>query len=322
MFSKGFTPNELPDLSGKVVVVTGGNSGVGFATILHLARHGAKVYMAARNEQRAAAAIERLRAAGLGPGNGEVIWLSLDYSDPRLAKAAAEELMVKEDRLDVIVNSAALLLVPYTKTHDDIQDVVMVNYFSPAVFIKSLLPLLKKTASEPNSDVRIIEVSSAGHAIVPSNVCFKTRDDLNRDCKDTFFDKSNRYNLSKFMGMLHVKELQRRLDAEGVPIIVMGVHPGIVNTDGVQAYAHSAGPVLSPVYTFIANMFFTPPEKGAYSTTFAAVAPAVRTDPDTYRGAYIVPPGKVAPAGKEVQTAELAKDLWETTERLMEDIGV
>lgn len=92
--------------------------------------------------------------------------------------------------------------------------------------------------------------------------------------------------------------------------------------DGVQAYAHSAGPVLSPVYTFIANMFFTPPEKGAYSTTFAAVAPAVRTDPDTYRGAYIVPPGKVAPAGKEVQTAELAKDLWETTERLMEDIGV
>lgn len=78
------------------------SSGVGFATILHLARHGAKVYMAARNEQRAAAAIERLRAAGLGPGNGEVIWLSLDYSDPRLAKAAAEELMVKEDRLDVI----------------------------------------------------------------------------------------------------------------------------------------------------------------------------------------------------------------------------
>ncbi|EED80526.1 predicted protein, partial [Postia placenta Mad-698-R] len=281
--------NELPDLSGKVVVVTGGNSGVGFATILHLARHGAKVYMAARNEQRATAAIERLRAAGLGPGNGEVIWLPLDYSDPRLAKAAAEELMEKEDRLDLFLSDMGIFR--HTRCCDG----------------QSLLPLMKKTASEPNSDVRIVEVSSAGHAIVPSNVCFKTRDDLNRDCKDTFFDKSNRYNLTKFMGMLHVKELQRRLDAEGVPIIVMGVHPGI-------AYAHSAGPVLSPVYTFIANMFFTPPEKGAYSTTFAAAAPAVRTDPETYRGAYIVPPGKVAPAGKQVQNAELAKELWETTE--------
>ena len=78
------------------------SAGIGFATIQHLARRGAKVYMAARNEQKAKAAIERLQAEGLSPGNGEVHWLKLDLSDPREVKRATEEFMQKEDRLDVL----------------------------------------------------------------------------------------------------------------------------------------------------------------------------------------------------------------------------
>lgn len=321
--SKSFSPDDLPDLSGKVIIVTGGNSGIGFAVIQHLLRHGAKVYMAARNEDRAKAAIERLHAAGLGhEGKGQVIWLPLDYSDASMAKQAAEAFMAKEERLDVVVNCAALLLVPYAKTHHGIQDIVMVNYLSPTVFIRTLLPLLRLTAKDPSNDVRIVDVSSEGQANAPSGVRFRNIDDFNLEFKNSFFQKSMRYCLSKLMGMLRVKELQRRLDEDGVPILVMGVHPGVVNSDGVQAYAHSAGPILAPIYAFIANAFFMTPEKGAYSPVYAAAAPAVRAESGKYRGAYVVPPGMLGRAGKQAQDPELAKELWETTEKILGEMGL
>lgn len=76
-----------------------------------LARKGAKVYMAARSEERAKAAIERLQAEGLQPGNGEVLWWELDLSDPRKAKASAEKFVEKERRLDVLSTSIRLDMV-------------------------------------------------------------------------------------------------------------------------------------------------------------------------------------------------------------------
>ncbi len=119
---------DIVDLKGKVVIVTGGksvaaegplsfiltdtsSSGIGYGTVRHLARAGAKVYMAARNETRAAEAIERLKTESLEPGNGEVVWLKLDLSDPRLARQSAEEFMRKEKRLDVLGELFFLLLL-------------------------------------------------------------------------------------------------------------------------------------------------------------------------------------------------------------------
>ncbi|KAI0730003.1 NAD-P-binding protein [Fomitopsis betulina] len=277
--------------------------------------------MGARNEQKAKAAIEKIQKAGLEPGNGEVVWLPLDYSDPRDAKKAAEGFLEKEERLDILINSAALLLTPYKLTTDGIQEIVVVNYFSPYVFLRTLLPLLKRTAQQPNSDVRIVMLTSEGHRMPPKDCHFRSIDDFNREFKGESLASSRRYNLSKYMGVLHVKELQRQLDAEGAPIIVTAVHPGVVNTDGVQNFAHSAGTFKAPVYAFIANAFFTSPEKGAYSTVFAAASPAVREDPK-YKGGYIVPPGKLGNVYAPCDDHELGKELRETTEKLLTDIGV
>ncbi|KAH9843558.1 NAD-P-binding protein [Rhodofomes roseus] len=319
LFSKSFDPEtDLPDLSGNVIIVTGGNSGVGCAAIQYLARRGAKVYMAARNEEKAKAAIEKVRNAGLRPGNGEVVWLPLDYSDPRDAKKAAEAFMEKEQRLDIVVNSAALLLTPFSKTSDGIQEIAVVN---PYVFIRTLLPLLKRTAQEPDSDVRIVMLTSEGHRLPPNNCHFRTIEDFNREFKGELLASNKRYNFTKYMGVLHVKELQKRLDAEGAPIIVTAVHPGIVNTDGVQNFANSSGTFKAPLYSFIANAFFTSPEKGAYSTVFAAAAPEIREDP-MYKGGYIVPPGKLGSVYPPTEDPELGKELWETTEKILADIGV
>lgn len=78
------------------------STGIGYGTVKHLARKGAKVYMAARNKGRAEAAVAKLQSEGLEPGNGKVVWLELDLCDPRNSKKAAQEFMNKEDRLDIL----------------------------------------------------------------------------------------------------------------------------------------------------------------------------------------------------------------------------
>jgi NAD(P)-dependent dehydrogenase (short-subunit alcohol dehydrogenase family) len=78
------------------------STGIGLATVRHLARGGAKVYLAARNESRVTGALKQLEIEGLAPGNGEVVWLKLDLSDPRDAKKSAEEFLKKETRLDIL----------------------------------------------------------------------------------------------------------------------------------------------------------------------------------------------------------------------------
>ena len=85
------------------------SSGIGFATVQHLARKGAKVYIAGRSEARVKAAIERLRAEGLEPGNGALEWVELDLSDPRKAKESAERFVAKEARLDVLGACTSIL---------------------------------------------------------------------------------------------------------------------------------------------------------------------------------------------------------------------
>ncbi|PCH41726.1 NAD(P)-binding protein [Wolfiporia cocos MD-104 SS10] len=324
-FSKGFTPEDLPDLTGKVIIVTGGAGGVGFALVVHLARRGAKVYVAARSEDSPEEAIQRQYAAGLGNGKGQIVWLPLDLADPRVAKKSAEEFMRKEERLDVLINCAAIIICPYVKSHDGIQDVVMVNYIGHNVFTRTLMPVLKRTASEPNSDVRIVCVSSDGYDAVRHPVQFKSIEDFNLEYKDNVFPwpSLQRYCYSKLLVMFYASELQRRLDEEGVPIIVLTTHPGVIHSDGVKKWLASLKPgLITTCVHYLVSRFATLPTQGAYSTAFAAAAPEVRVEPRKYRGGYICPPGKLTAVTPVARNPVAAKEMWELTERFLSDIGV
>ncbi|KAM5540685.1 hypothetical protein V8D89_005716 [Ganoderma adspersum] len=324
-FSRRFNPDtDIPDLGGKVILVTGGNAGIGFAVIQRLVRHGAKVYMGARNQEKARAAIERLHAhaSGIGSENGQVVWLDLDLSDPRKVQKAAEEVIQREERLDVLINNAALLLVPFAKDYDNIQNIVMTNYMGAYLLTRLLLPLLKRTAQEPNSDVRIVFVNSARHHSCPSDVRFRTLDNLNRDFEDTLFPQLLRYAMTKTMQLLFTKDLQRRLDTAAVPVLCIAVDPGEVNTEGVHAYTESVGPVLGPLYRAVAFLTFTAPATGALGPLFCAVSPVPRAEPRLYRGAYLDPPAKLSRCSKLAESRELAGELWDTTERVLREIGI
>ncbi|KAG6811832.1 hypothetical protein H0H92_005629 [Tricholoma furcatifolium] len=131
--SSQFDPlTDIVDLKGKVIIVTGGNKGIGYGTVQHLARGGAKVYLAARNEERARIAIETLREGGFEPGNGDVAWLELDLSDPRSAKHSAEKFLTMEKRLDVLgLTSIVHKMVPSSISFKTMEDFNLKYAMSP-----------------------------------------------------------------------------------------------------------------------------------------------------------------------------------------------
>ncbi|RDB16046.1 hypothetical protein Hypma_003421 [Hypsizygus marmoreus] len=320
--SRKFDPaTDLVDLKGKVAIVTGGNAGIGFGTVQHLARGGAKVYLAARNEERATGAIARLREAGYAPGNGEVVWLKLDLSDPRDAKKAAEAFLKKEERLDILVNNAGILSGPFEKTSDGVSTMVVVNYISPFVFTRTLLPLLTETARKPDSDVRIVNLASITAKLTPSNVSFKTIEDFNVTGRGSLMPGLVRYGHSKFLDILWTKTLQKRLDAASppIPITAIAIHPG-----GVDTFTHRW--VFPRFFGWLVGLFVADVEHGAYTSVFAAAGKGVRERREVYGGMYLEskPVGRIARTRTDgrVEDERLGREMWETTERFLEGIGV
>ncbi|KAI6157118.1 NAD(P)-binding protein [Pisolithus tinctorius] len=341
--SRTFNPEtDIPDLTGKVALVTGGNAGIGYATAEHLARRGAKVYMAARNKEKAEAAIAKLKEVGLE----QVVWLELDLSDPRNAKTAAKEFMSKESRLDILIHNAAVLFEPYEILADGVQRIMVVNLISPFVLTRELVPVLKNTASQPESDVRVVVVSSDGHKLVGGKHSFATIEDLNDDCSYSWIPSFARYCLSKLTNVLYASELNRRFSSSADPaeskIMAISVHPGFVDTFSQKpeiSHLH-----LSPLVGFIVSPFAATPEHGAYNTVFAATAPVVRNEQEKYGGGYLAPVGRlVRPDGsswswlweKEVTDSkgkeeieedreldERGRELWDTVEKFLKEKGI
>ncbi|CAA7263255.1 unnamed protein product [Cyclocybe aegerita] len=313
-----FDPSkDLLDMKGKVVIVTGGNGGIGLETVRLLARSGAKVYLAARDQGRAEACIERLKREGSEPGGGEVTWLKLDLSDPRDAKKCAQDFLAKESRLDVLVNNAGMLSAPHTIGPDGVSTLATVNYLGPYVFTRTLLPLLQLTAKESNSDVRIVNVSSMTHKNVPASVKFDDINDFNTKFGG-LMPGLMRYAHGKLMLTIWTKTLQKKLNEEtSAPITVMVVHPGAVDT-----FSHKLP--LAFLFKFLIGFFMAPPEIGAYTPAFAAAGKRVAENRVTYQGVYLenVPTGQITEPHKAVLDEEIGETLWKTTESFLERIGV
>ncbi|TFK39296.1 NAD-P-binding protein [Crucibulum laeve] len=316
--SRNFNPaTDLVDLTGKVAIVTGGNAGIGLATVRHLARSHAKVYLAARSESKATAAIAALKKEfeekGLlwGKDYGEILWQKLDLSDPRDAKKSAEEFLKKEERLDVLVNNAGMLSAPYEIGKDGVSTMVVVNYISPFVFTRTLLPLLQKTAQETDSDVRVVNVTSIMYKFAPS-VKFDTIDDFNAEYK---WRMMGRYAHSKLLILLWTSSLQAHLTANNSNITCIALHPGGVDT-------FSQRWPLPALSQHLVRLAIADPVVGAYNSVFAAAGKKVREDRETYKGAYL----ESQPTGRLVQLDEKVGegkkgDLWKLTESFLEGIG-
>ncbi|KAF8273736.1 hypothetical protein EI94DRAFT_1563657 [Lactarius quietus] len=305
---------DLLDLHGRIAIVTGANSGIGLYIALHLVRRGAKVYLAARSEEKAALAIARMEKEGLGEHPGELIWLPIDLTDPHKATAAAEWFVKREDKLDILGS----ILSAYGRTSDNISDSMVINHISPFLFTRALLPLMEKTALGTGSDVRIVNVSSVSHRWVPTPR-YDSLEAFNNDFTSTWRPNLNVYSYTKLANVLWTNELQRRFDAGKIPITAMSVHPGNVMSEGNVKLFTSL--TFGRLINWAFSLFFISPYDGGYTPAWAAAARQVFEERDKYKGKYLVPFGTLEEASKDAQREDLAKELWETTEKVLKDFG-
>jgi NAD(P)-dependent dehydrogenase (short-subunit alcohol dehydrogenase family) len=209
----GWTANDIPDQTGRTAVVTGANSGIGYRVARELARHGAHVVLACRSERRGQAAVEQL--VGEVP-SARVTYRHLDLADLATVRAFAEGL--PGERLDLLVNNAGVMALPYARTVDGFETQFGVNHLGHFALTGLLLPRLLGTPG-----ARVVSVSSGLHAI--ANI---DPGDLNSERR---YGRWIAYGRSKTANLLFIHELARRLRAAGSDVVAAAAHPGYADTN-------------------------------------------------------------------------------------------
>jgi len=311
-----FTPASLPDLSGKVYLITGGNAGIGYETIIHLVRKNAKVYMGARSETKGLAAISSIQK--LVP-NADIHLLLFDHMDLSSIIRAAKEFTTKETRLHGLINNAGIMAVPFELSKDGYESQWQTNYLAHWLLTQHLLPTLLSTARiSPPGAVRIINLTSGGHNYAPSpGIDFA---DLNQLRGGLW----NRYGQSKLGNILHAKSLNALYGPEGSKkdegeIWTAAVHPGNIYTN-LSKNAKFLGP-LSPLFGPVLNALgvFTPAERGAYTSVFCATSAEFEKG---MSGEYFVPVARIGKPSKHARDGIMAEKLWKWTEEEFKGKGL
>ncbi|KAJ3573514.1 hypothetical protein NP233_g2381 [Leucocoprinus birnbaumii] len=311
--------DDLADLHGKVVIITGGYSGIGYYTTQFLARKGAKVYLATRNEEGTKDAIARLEKDDTG--DGSLHWLKIELADPHSAKSAAEEFLKKEDRLDILINNAGKAVGPYGLTEDGLRDSMAINYLGHFIFTETLLPLLIQTSKQEGSDVRIINLSSRGHTLV-SPTSFSGKEIFNKTWGPSWRDDLATYGLSKLANILHTKHLQRRLNKQKADIICISIHPGAVMTPNVQKFLNNRSPLSRPFFRLLLSLIFGPMREGAMNSAYTAASPEVKATAEAFKGAYVDPVGKFANPSAAAREERMENELYDTTLEILKELEV
>jgi NAD(P)-dependent dehydrogenase (short-subunit alcohol dehydrogenase family) len=286
---KGFTAADVPDQTGKCVLVTGANTGLGFEVARVLAARGARVLLACRSEDKARAAMARIREE---TSSADLAFLPLDQADLHSIRSAAE-LAAKAPRLDVLINNAGVMFPPLTRTAQGFELQFGVNHLG--TFALTGL-LLAKLAESPGS--RVVVTASLAHK--GGNIDFG---DLRAEKS---YNRMKCYSDSKLANMLHFTELDRRLRAAGLPVSAMGCHPGVAATE--LGRHMGALNVLMPLTALMVNSA----KQGAYPTLQAAC------DPAAVSGEYFGPQGFFEARGasgkasrtKRSQSEDLCQRLW------------
>ncbi|KAK0879775.1 hypothetical protein LTR87_006412 [Friedmanniomyces endolithicus] len=304
LFGRSFDPSEdIPTLAGKVILVTGGNAGLGKETILQLAKHEPKeIFLAARTRSKVESAIADILKA---VPKVNITFLELDLSSFASVKQAAKDFQSRSDRLDILINNAGVAALPYSTTKDDFEIQFGTNHMGHALLTQLLLPTVLKTVELPDADVRVINVSSKGHMFAPAMGIIYEQAALEK------LEPLERYGHSKLANILHARELQRRYPS----ITATAVHPGVIITDIYDTYSETslAMRYLAPAVKAVASYGILPDvydvPGGALTQLWAATAPRKKV-----RSSYYWTPVGVESAGKKfAQDEGLAAQLWEWT---------
>ena len=283
----------VADMTGKTVVVTGANSGIGLETAVALARAGARVVMTARDPQKGAAALEDVKARA---GSQSVELVVFDLGDLADVRKGAAKLLDLCPRLDVLVNNAGAVLSARRETVDGLEATFGVNHLGPFLLTELLLDRLRQSAP-----ARIVNVASTAHKGAGRGLDFDDLQTTNR------YTGMGAYSKSKLANIYFTTELARRLEGSGVTVNCL--HPGTVVTgfgrDGDANAAFALG--LKIIAPFIIDA-----EKGSRTSVYLASSPEVAD----VTGKYFVKCSVRTPS-KAARDDGAAARLWQASEELV-----
>ena len=296
-----FDFDAIPTQSGRLAVVTGANTGLGYETARYFAEKDMKVVMACRNRERAEAAMERILEAVPG---AELEFMELDLSSLASVRRFAETFRGKYDQLDLLINNAGIMWTPFERSEDGFEGQMAANYFGHFLLTALLLDLMPDTP-----EARVVTLSSIAHQQFLKRIRFE---DINWE---SGYNKYHAYAQTKLACLMFALELQRRLDAAGRQLLSVAAHPGVSETELgrsmdrwlVLAIRYTVGPFISH-----------DPVQAALPTVMAAL------DPGVSGSEYFGPQGfremSGLPGRAEIKPwaadADAAAQLWAVSEEL------
>lgn len=295
-----WNPSEIPDQSGRVAVITGANSGIGFKAARHLAAKGATVIMACRNLEKARAARARL------PAEANVRIVELDLGSQASVKKAAEEILAEYPRLDLLLNNAGIMWLEEGRTEDSFERQFGINHLGHFTLTALLLPALRDVAGS-----RIVTVSSIAHRA--GRIHF---DNIHLDGQ---YGRQRAYAQAKLANLMFAVELDRRLQRAGAQTRSLACHPGIASTNLAGPGIAEETPLgIGRVVRWLWPLMTQSAEKGAWPTLYAATAP--QAEGGHYYGPArlkeaIGPPREARPR-RYAMDPEKGQRLWALSESL------
>ena len=279
-----WTAADLPSFTGRTVIITGANSGLGAVTARELAGRGATIIMAVRTTSKGEAAARQM--------TGDIEVRQLDLQDLSSVRAFADGV----DKVDVLINNAGIMAAPFALTADGFESQIGTNHLGHFALTNLLLPKLTD---------RVVSVSSMAHW--PGRIDFK---DLN--WKNRRYSPWLAYSQSKLANLLFTSELQRRLDSAGSPLRAVAAHPGYSHTNLQGASGRKWGDVVVSAAT---RVVATDADYGARQTLYAA---SQDLPGDTFAGPRFGYVGRTQPVGRSrrAQNAATATALWGLSEQL------
>lgn len=299
--SENWTANNIPNLSGKVIIITGANSGIGYESAREFTRNGAEVIVASRDPNKANRAILKIQRDIPG---AKLKFIELNLASLESIRKFAEEFKLNYNRLDILLNNAGIMLVPYGKTIDGFENTIGTNHLGHFALTGLLIDKLSET-----SGARVVNVASNAHyggEMDFNNLLFENK---------SGYTPMNAYRRSKLANLLFTYELQRRFQSRGFDVVTLAAHPGISATSLAN---HLFFNLISWLIQPLMKMIFQSSAMGALPSLRAAV------DPEALGGQYYGPAGKGERSGYPIvvdsnlasKNEKDARILWEISEEL------
>jgi len=289
------------DLTGKNIIVTGANSGIGKETARVLAKNGANVIMACRSLDRGEEALQDIKKEH---ENAKVQVMKLDLGHLKTVKEFVNEFDKLDIPLHILICNAGIMALPYSETPEGNEMQFGTNHLGHFLLTKLLMPRLKQGAPS-----RVIAVSSAAHRF--SQIMFDDIKGKGTWYSDGMIGKFKAYGQSKTANILFAVELDRRMRNEGIAITANALHPGAIKTN---LQSHIKESMMTKVADKAGNYFFKSIPQGAATSVFCAVSPNI----EGIGGRYFSDSNLAVPTAYATDPIA-AKKIWDLSEELTKD---